>query len=101
MVYSPVACMRVSSAVGRPRRADGGLLPVGELGLLSCELALGAGDGHALADAEPKQVDFEFGEGGQDVEEHLAPGVGGVVDGAAEGELDAAGDAGVTDVGSR
>ena len=62
------------------------------------ELALGAGDGHAFAGAEPEQVDFEFGEGGQDVEEHLAEGVGGVVDGAAEGELDAAGDQGVADM---
>ena len=61
-------------------------------------LALGTGDGHAFAGAELEQVDFEFGEGGQDVEEHLAEGVGGVVDGAAEGELDAAGDGGVADV---
>jgi hypothetical protein len=36
--------------------------------------------------------------GGQDVEEHLAQGVGGIVDGAAEGKLDAAPDEGVADV---
>src|SRR5271165_6938364 len=88
MVYSPVACMRVSSACWRGC----------EFGLLAFELAFGAGDGHAFAGAEPEQVDLEFGEGGQDVEEHLAEGVGGVVDGAAEGELDAAGDEGVADV---
>src|SRR5271166_520221 len=74
MVYSPVACMRVSSACWRGC----------EFGLLAFELAFGAGDGHAFAGAEPEQVDFEFGEGGQDVEEHLAEGVGGVVDGAAD-----------------
>src|SRR5208337_1052985 len=55
-----------------------------EFGLLAFELAFGAGDGHAFAGAEPEQVNFEFGEGGQDVEEHLAEGVGGVVDGAAD-----------------
>jgi hypothetical protein len=49
-----------------------GLLAGGELGLLAAQLAFGAGDGHAFAGAEPEQVDFEFGEGGQDVEEQLA-----------------------------
>ena len=88
MVYSPVACMRVSSACWRGA----------SLGCLPRSLPLRAGDGHAFAGAEPEQVDFEFGEGGQNVEEHLAHGVGGVVDGAAEGELDAAGDEGVADV---
>ena len=72
------------------------MLARGELGLLAPQLAFGAGDGHAFAGAEPEQV--EFGEGSEDVEEHLAEGIGGVVDGAAEGELDAAGDEGVADV---
>jgi hypothetical protein len=88
MVYSPVACMRVSSACWR--EVSSGCLPR--------SLPFGAGDGHAFAGSEPEQVDFEFGEGGQDVEEHLTEGVGGVVDGAAERELDAAGDQGVADV---
>jgi hypothetical protein len=46
---------------------------------------------HALASTHTEQVDLEFGEGGQDVEEHLAHGVFGVVNLPAEGELDAAG----------
>jgi hypothetical protein len=75
-----------------------GLLAGRELGLFALKFAFGAGDGHSSAGAEPEQVDFEFREGGQDVEEHLAEGVGGVVDGAAEGELDAAGDEEVADV---
>src|SRR5271157_1845337 len=62
-----------------------GLLTGGQLGFLSPEPALGVGDGHAFAGAEPKQVDLEFGECGQDVEEHLAEGIGGVVDGCRRG----------------
>jgi hypothetical protein len=42
------------------------------------------------SDISPEEVDFEFGEGGEDVEDHLAHRVGGVVDLSAEGELDAA-----------
>ena len=88
MVYSPVACMRVSSACWR------GV----SLGCLPRSLPLARATAMPSRGAEPEQVDFEFGEGGQDVEEHLAEGVAGVVDGAAEGELDAAGDQGVADV---
>jgi hypothetical protein len=75
-----------------------GLLAGRQLGLLAFELSLRASDGHALVGAEPEQVDFEFGERSQDVEEHLAEGVGWVIDGAAEGELDTAADKGVADV---
>jgi hypothetical protein len=53
----------------------------GELGRLAAQFAAGAGDGHAFAGAHPQQVDLELGEGGQDVEEHRAHGVGGVVEG--------------------
>jgi len=74
MVYSPVAAIRASS---RCCLAD-------SLGLFAAQLAFGAGDGHALAGPHPQQVDFELGEGGQDVEEHLAHRVGRVVDLPAE-----------------
>jgi hypothetical protein len=40
--------------------------------LLATQLALRAGDRHALAGAHPQQVDLkELGEGDQDVEEHF------------------------------
>jgi hypothetical protein len=81
MVYSPVAA--------HPRQLA--LLPAGQLGLLAAQFAFGAGDGHAFAGAHPQQAGLEFGEGGQDVEEHLAHRVGGVVDLPAERQLDAAG----------
>ncbi len=56
------------------------LLEVGELGRLAAELALVAGDLHALARAEADEVALELGEGGEDVEEHSAHGIIGVVD---------------------
>jgi hypothetical protein len=67
-------------------------LGLGELGVLAAELALGLGDLHAFAGAGAgaDEVGFEFGDHGQDVEEELADGVGGVVDGSAEAELDVA-----------
>src|SRR5260370_17490576 len=52
----------------------------------------------SLAGAHPQQVDLELGEGSQDVEEHLAHGVGRVVDLPAEGELDSAGGQRVADL---
>jgi hypothetical protein len=45
---------------------------------------------HSFAGAHAQQVDFEFRERGQDVEEHLSHRVGRVVDLAAKGQLDAA-----------
>jgi hypothetical protein len=65
-------------------------LGLGEFGLLSAELSLGLGDLHAFAGAGAgaDEVGLEFGDHGQDVEEEFADGVGGVVDGSAEAELD-------------
>src|SRR5258708_36188639 len=68
-----------------------GLLLGSELGWLAAGLASGASHGHAFAGPHPEEVDLEFGEAGEDVEEHLGHGVGGVVDVPAEGELDAEG----------
>src|SRR5258706_286819 len=51
-----------------------GLLLGGELGLASPQPSVGSRHGHALAGAEPEEVDLEFGEGGEDVEEHFAHG---------------------------
>ena len=39
------------------------------LGLFAFELAVGAGDRHPFAGAHPQQVDFELGEGGEDIED--------------------------------
>ncbi|GAA3740183.1 hypothetical protein HDA32_002666 [Spinactinospora alkalitolerans] len=52
-----------------PRTAivTGSTLLGAELGLPAAQLALGASDGHAFAGAHPQEVDFELGEGGQDV----------------------------------
>jgi hypothetical protein len=74
-----------------------GLLTGGECRLLAAELALGTGDGHALASLHPQQIDLELGEGGQDVEEHLGHRVGRAVDRAVEGELHVADGEGVAD----
>ena len=71
------------------------LLFLRELRLLTPELSLGAGDRHAFAGPHADQVRLEFGEGGQDVEEHLAHGVGRGVATLAEGQGDAARDQGV------
>jgi hypothetical protein len=63
MVYSPVSAMRTSSRCC-----------LGEsLGCLA-ELAFRPGHGHALSGSHPQQVDFEFGEGGEDVEDILPMG---------------------------
>ncbi|GAB3290462.1 hypothetical protein GCM10027563_27950 [Parasphingorhabdus pacifica] len=61
-----------------------------ELGLLATQLPPGLSHGHAFLRPSPQEVNFELGEGGQDVEEHLSHRVGRVVDLSAEGELDAA-----------
>ena len=61
-----------------------------QFGRLAFELAVGAGDRHPLAGAHPQQVNLEFGERGQDVEEHPAHRIGGVIDGAADREPHAA-----------
>lgn len=61
---------------------------LGELGLFPTQAALCLGNGHAFPGPCPDQVCFEFGDHGQDIEEEPADGIGGVVDGAAEAELD-------------
>jgi len=38
------------------------LLSVRQFGLLACQFALGAGDGHALAGEHTAEISFEFGE---------------------------------------
>ena len=48
--------------------------------MIAAQFALGADCGHAFGDAYPRQAGLELSEGGQDVEEHLAHGVGRVVD---------------------
>ena len=79
----------ILTGAGHPRQFA--LLPGGQFRLFTAQLALRAGDGHALAGAHPQQVDLELGEGGQDVEEHLAHRVGRVVDLPAQRQFDAAG----------
>lgn len=66
------------------------LLEVGELRRLASEFALVPGDLHALAGSQPDEVALEFGEGGEDVEEHPAHGIIGVIDLFAQGEAHAA-----------
>ena len=73
------------------------LLALGEFGLFPFEFAFGAGDGHTLAGSVSDEVGFEFGEGGEDVKEELAQGVGGVVNAASDLEGDAAVDQVVAD----
>ena len=66
------------------------LLTVGQFGLLAAQFSFGAGDGHALAGAHADEIGLELGEGGEDVEEHLAHGIVRVVERAAEGQFHAA-----------
>ena len=66
MEYSPVACMRQSCP----------LLSVRQFGLLAAQFPPGAGGGHALAGAHANEIGLELGEGGEDIEEHLAHGIG-------------------------
>ena len=44
-----------------------GLLLLRQFWLAALELALGSSDGHSFAGAHAEEVDFEFGEGGEDV----------------------------------
>jgi len=67
-----------------------GFLSGAELGLLPAEPTFGAGDLHPFAGAHAGEVGLELGHHGQHVEQEPADGVGGVVDGAAEVELDLA-----------
>ena len=62
------------------------LLTVGEFGLLAAQFPLGAGDVHALAGAHADEIGLELGEGGEDIEEHLAHGIARVVECPARGQ---------------
>ena len=59
-----------------------------ELGLLATQPALGLGDLHALAGAEPDQVGLELGDHGKDIEQQSADRVGGVIDRPAQAQAD-------------
>lgn len=61
-----------------------------EFGLFAAEPSFGLGDFHALASAKAREVGLEFSDHREDVEQQSTDGVGGVVDGAADVELDAA-----------
>lgn len=63
-------------------------LLLGELGLLSAQLSLGFGDSRPFTGSCPDQVCLELGNHGQDMEQEFPYGVGGVMDGAADAELD-------------
>ena len=65
------------------------LLSVGQFGLLAAQYPFGAGAGHALAGAHADEIGFELGEGGEDIEEHLAHGIARVVERPAEGQFHA------------
>ena len=58
--------------VGGMHAAEFPLLPTGEFGLTAALIPLGAGDGRALAGSHVDEIGFKFGEGGEDVEEHLS-----------------------------
>jgi len=62
------------------------LLHLRQLRLATLQLALRSRNGHAFSGAHAEQVDFEFGKGGKDVEEHLAHRIGRVMDLPAERE---------------
>src|SRR5664279_4373164 len=75
---------------GGAHAAQFGLLLRRQFGLSALQPTSGPSDGHAFAGAHPEQVDLELGEGGQDVEEHLAHRVGRVVDLTAQRQFDPA-----------
>ena len=75
---------------GGMHAAEFPLLSVGQFGLLAAQFPLGAGDDHALAGAHADEISFELGEGGEDIEEHLAHGIVRVVEHPSEGEFHAA-----------
>jgi len=92
------ASSRGGVATGLPQRHEQGFLLATELGLLAAEPSFGFGDGHPFTGTGPGEVGLELGDHGQDGEQQPADGVGGVVDRAAEVELDAAGGELVDDV---
>ena len=66
------------------------LLTAGQFGLLAAQLPLVAGDSHTLAGAHADEIGLELGEGGEDIEEHLAHGIVRVVERPSEGQFHAA-----------
>lgn len=77
-----------------------GFLAGAELRLPAALPTTGASHLHTLAGSHPDEVGLEFGDHGQDVEQQPADGVGGIMDGSAEVELDLAGGELVSDVAS-
>ena len=79
-----------SATLCSPARCNAtrGLLADVELGLLASKSALGLRHSHSLPRPEPDQVRLELGHHGEHVEQQPAHGVGGVVHGASEAELD-------------
>ena len=74
---------------GGVHAAEFPLLTVGQFGLLAAQFPFVAGDGHALAGAHADEIGFELGEGGEDIEEHLAHGIVRVVERSSEGQFHA------------
>jgi hypothetical protein len=74
-----------------------GLLLGGQLGLFAAQSALGSRDRHPFPSSHSQQVDFEFGEGGEDVETSCPSGRWGRRP-VRQGELDAALGKGVADI---
>jgi hypothetical protein len=66
-------------------------LACAELRLFAAQPATSSGDLHPLTGAHLDQVGFELGDHRQDVEQQPPDGVGRVVDGSAEVQLDLAG----------
>ena len=65
------------------------LLLGGKLRLLSPQFSFGTSNRHSLSSTHADQIGFKLGEGGQDIEKHLAHRVGWVVDAGAKGKLNA------------
>ena len=57
--------------------------------MLAAQFPLVSGDGHARAGVHSDEIGLELGEGGEDVEEHLADGIVWVVEGPAQGQFHA------------
>lgn len=58
-----------------------------QLGLLALQFPFLPSDRHAFSAPQPENVALEFGQGSEDVEEHLAHRVGRIVDYRSELEL--------------
>ena len=83
-----VAKLRDAVLTGAVQGDEVGFLPGVQLRLLAPEPALGFGDAHSFTRSQPYEVPFKLGDHRQHVEEQSSHGIGGVVDGAAQAELD-------------